>query len=61
MTEETIEARINAISNACAVLQEVRNGLDYEETTYKDDIKAHDWLEKYLLKMERKYKKKLNN
>lgn len=53
MTEETINARINAINNAVAVLEEIKGGLDYEEITYKDDIKAHKWLEKYLKKLEK--------
>lgn len=57
MTEETINARINAISNALTVLEEIKGGLDYEEITYKDDIKAHKWLEKYLKKLEKKYLK----
>ena len=54
MTVKTIEAKINAISNAYSLLSEI-SLLD----SNKEDIKAHEWLYKYLLKMEIKYKNKL--
>lgn len=53
MTIETVEARLNAITNCIAVFDEVKQSICLDATPADD--KAHDWLYKELAILESRY------
>lgn len=55
MKIETVEARLNAISNCIAMFDEVKQSVFIAEDVTDDDNKAHDWLYRELAMLESKY------